>query len=169
MEDLFADCLAFTLQAEGGFVDNPADPGGATNMGVTLATFRQWLDDPRAGAGQLRDMARSTAAAIYRGLYWNPLRADLLPPGVDLMVFDFGVNAGIWRSARLLQRAIGFSVRHWMASSGLRRSAQRRFRIPAISWRDWQPRRRRITEACPSFQPSGTGGSTGPDDAKRLR
>ena len=49
------------------------------------------------------------AEAIYRSLYWNPLRADALPAGVDLSVFDMGVNAGIWGSARLLQRAIGFT------------------------------------------------------------
>jgi lysozyme family protein len=53
-------------------------------------------------------MTKRTARAIYRSLYWNPLRADALPTGVDLSVFDMGVNAGIWGSARLLQRALGF-------------------------------------------------------------
>jgi len=54
-------------------------------------------------------MTLKTARAIYRSLYWNPLRADALPPGVDLSVFDMGVNAGIWSSARLLQEALGFT------------------------------------------------------------
>jgi lysozyme family protein len=54
-------------------------------------------------------MTRRTATAIYRSLYWNPLRADALPVGVDLSVFDMGVNAGIWASAKLLQRALGFT------------------------------------------------------------
>jgi lysozyme family protein len=107
--DSFDICLAFTLKAEGGFVDNPADPGGATNMGITLATYRQWSDDPDLGVLQVKDMTERTARAIYRSLYWNPLRADALPAGVDLSVFDMGVNAGIWRSARLLQRALGFT------------------------------------------------------------
>jgi lysozyme family protein len=98
----FATCLAFTLRAEGGYVDNPADPGGA-------ATYRDWSDDPDLGTAQMQDMTERTARAIYRSLYWNPLRADALPRGVDLSVFDMGVNAGIWRSARLLQRALGFS------------------------------------------------------------
>jgi lysozyme family protein len=109
MEANFDRCLAFTLQAEGGYVDDPADPGGATNMGITLATFRSWSDRPDAGATAVQDMGRRTAMAIYRMLYWNPLRADALPGGVDLSVFDFGVNAGIFGSARLLQRALGFS------------------------------------------------------------
>ena len=109
MEDRFGICIAFTLRQEGGYVDDPADPGGATNMGITLATYREWSDDPHLGDLQVKDLTLKTASAIYRSRYWNPLRADALPPGVDLSVFDMGVNAGIWRSARLLQRALGFT------------------------------------------------------------
>jgi len=109
MPDNFEVCLAFTLKAEGGYVDNPADPRGATNMGITLATLRQWSDDQDLGPAQVEEMTQRTAKAIYRSLYWNPLRADALPVGVDLSVFDMGVNAGIWRSARLLQAALGFT------------------------------------------------------------
>jgi lysozyme family protein len=109
MEDRFGICVAFTLRQEGGYVDDPADPGGATNMGITLATYREWSDDPHLGDLQVEDMTLKTASAIYRSLYWNPLRADALPPGVDLSVFDMGVNAGIGRSARLLQQALGFT------------------------------------------------------------
>ena len=78
-------------------------------MGITLATYRDWSDNPDLGAVQVQDMTERTAKAIYRSLYWNPLRADALPAGVDLSVFDMGVNAGNWRSARLLQRALGFA------------------------------------------------------------
>ena len=49
MEDRVGSCLAFTLHQEGGYVDNRADPGGATNMGITLATYREWSDDPHLG------------------------------------------------------------------------------------------------------------------------
>jgi lysozyme family protein len=109
MADAFDTCLAFTLREEGGYVDDPADPGGATNMGITLATYREWSDNSDLGAAQVQDMTQRTARAIYRSSYWNPLRADALPAGIDLSVFDMGVNSGIWRSARLLQRAIGFT------------------------------------------------------------
>src|SRR5712672_966907 len=84
MADAFDTCLAFTLRAEGGYVDDPADPGGVTNMGITLATFRQWSDDAELGSAQVQDMTERAARAIYRSLYWNPLRADALPIGVDL-------------------------------------------------------------------------------------
>jgi lysozyme family protein len=109
MLDRFDVCLAFTLREEGGYADDPADPGGATNMGITLATYRQWSDDPGLGPAQIQTMTERTARVIYRSLYWNPLRADALAAGVDLSVFDMGVNAGIWGSARLLQRALGFT------------------------------------------------------------
>ena len=56
MDDNFDTCLAFTLQEEGGYSDNPADPGGATNMGITLATYRQWSDNPNLGPVQVQDM-----------------------------------------------------------------------------------------------------------------
>jgi lysozyme family protein len=90
MADMFDACLAFTLREEGGYVDDPADPGGPTNMGITLATYRQWSDDPEIGPTQVQDMTERTARAIYRSRYWNPLRADALPAGVDLSVFDMG-------------------------------------------------------------------------------
>lgn len=110
MADQFATCLAFTLAQEGGYVDDPYDPGGATNMGITLATLRHWDHDPALGPADVQDMTRATAAAIYGALYWNALRADSLPAGVDLSAFDFGVNAGTRRSAELLQEALGFSA-----------------------------------------------------------
>ena len=76
-------------------MDDPADPGGATNMGITLATYRRWSDNAEPGPAQVQDMTERTAKAIYRSLYWNPLRADALPAGADLSVFDIGANAGI--------------------------------------------------------------------------
>jgi lysozyme family protein len=80
MPDNFDTCLAFTLKEEGGYSDDPADPGGATNMGITLATYRQWADNPNLAPLQVRDLSERTARAIYRSLYWNALRADALRP-----------------------------------------------------------------------------------------
>ncbi len=53
MADRFDVCLAFTFLQEGGYVDNPADPGRATNMGITLTTYQQWSRDPKLGAAQV--------------------------------------------------------------------------------------------------------------------
>jgi lysozyme family protein len=108
MDNLFNACLGFTLAQEGGYVDDPDDPGGATNMGITLATLQQWNRDPALGPVAVQDMTEQTAAAIYAALYWNVLRGHALPAGIDLTAFDFGVNAGTRCSAKLLQQALGF-------------------------------------------------------------
>lgn len=102
----FEACLQFTLRAEGGFSDNPADPAGATNMGITEATLARWRGEP-VNANDVRDLTEAEAAAIYRCDYWNRVQGDALPAGVDLAVFDMGVNAGVRESAKLLQAAVG--------------------------------------------------------------
>lgn len=103
----FAPSLAFTLAEEGGFVDDPADPGGATNHGVTLGAYREWAHNPNLTAADLQAISPTTVAAIYEAFYWGPMRCADLPPGIDLGVFDFGVNAGPAPSVKALQALVG--------------------------------------------------------------
>lgn len=98
----FFDCVAEVLRHEGGFVNHPKDPGGATNMGITRATLSLWRGE-LASVTDVRNLTQAEARQIYFALYWNPLNADRLPPGLNLEVFDFGVNAGVRRSAMMLQ------------------------------------------------------------------
>ena len=110
MTDRFPTCLAFVLKAEGGFVDNPNDPGGATNKGVTQRVYDAYranlCEDPR---GVLL-IADDEVSDIYQSEYWTPTSCDQLPAGVDLCVFDFAVNAGDQRSEKVLQQALGVTV-----------------------------------------------------------
>lgn len=101
----FPACLDFTLRAEGGWSNNPADPGGATMKGVTLRTFQHFY--PGSTANQLRAITPVQLAKIYSEGYWKPVHGDALPSGVDLVAFDFGVNAGPGRSVIMLQDAVG--------------------------------------------------------------
>lgn len=119
MADFFAQCLSFTLTQEGGYVDDPYDPGGATNMGITLATLRHWTCDPALGPVAVQDMSRQTAASIYGAMYWNAVQGNSLPAGVDLTVFDFGVNAGPRVSSRLLQAVLGCAEDGWIGPATL--------------------------------------------------
>lgn len=105
----FDRCLTEVLRHEGGYVDHPADPGGATNMGITLATLRDWRKRPVSKA-EVRALTRAEAADIYRARYWDAVRADDLPAGVDLMVFDLAVNSGVKRAALFLQEALGVAA-----------------------------------------------------------
>ncbi|TPG58179.1 hypothetical protein EAH89_09490 [Roseomonas nepalensis] len=105
-EERFEACLDHVLAAEGGFVNHPADPGGATNLGITRRTLSEFRD-AEASEDDVRGLTRAEAREIYRARFWTPMRCAELPPGVDLMVFDFGVNAGPGRSLRLLQASVG--------------------------------------------------------------
>ena len=101
----FDACLPFTLKEEGGFVDNPTDPGGATNYGITLETLRNYMkwDCP---VSFLERIDLKLVSSIYQNWYWNRMDCDSYPAGVDLMVFDFGVTAGQNRSIRILQEVV---------------------------------------------------------------
>lgn len=106
---LFEAALDRVLIQEGGFVNHPDDPGGATNLGITRRTLSQARGLP-ASAEDVRRLTRAEAASIYRRLYWNAVRGDELPPGIGLAVFDMAVHSGPSRSVRLLQEALGITT-----------------------------------------------------------
>ena len=101
----FARSLPLVLKHEGGFANHPDDPGGATMKGVTLATFRRYK--PGASVADLKAISNEMLGRIYRDGYWNVVRGDDLPSGVDYAVFDFAVNSGPGRAAKYLQAVVG--------------------------------------------------------------
>lgn len=109
MKANFESALDHVLAFEGGYVDHPDDPGGATNLGITRATLARYHGRPVSKA-EVRALDPATAKNIYRRFYWQALRCDEMPAGVDLALFDGGVNQGTGRAARLLQAALKVSV-----------------------------------------------------------
>lgn len=103
----FDRLLDWVLVHEGGYVDHPADPGGATMRGVTQRTYDAWRARRGIPRRSVRMIDDDELRQIYRGQYWDAIRGDQLPPGVDYAVFDFAVHSGPARSAKALQRAIG--------------------------------------------------------------
>jgi len=104
----FNACLAEILKHEGGFVNHSKDPGGMTNLGVTKATYEEWIGHPVSEA-IMRKLTPQLVGPLYKKKFWDMMKCDGLPKGLDLCVFDFGVNAGVKRSARMLQRLVGVS------------------------------------------------------------
>lgn len=102
--DRFFSCLDQVLRLEGGFVDDPRDPGGATNRGVTLATLSRAWGRP-AGLEELKALTADQAAPIYRKFYWEPAGCAALAPGLDRLVFDTAVNMGVAQARHLLDLA----------------------------------------------------------------
>ena len=114
MKENFDSWLVDVLKHEGEFVDHPNDPGGATNKGVTIGTLRRLgIDvdgDGDSDIVDLRALRVEHVARVYRLFYWDAVRGDLLPSGIDGMVADFAVNSGPSRAAEHLQRAVGAVV-----------------------------------------------------------
>lgn len=103
----FDRALEKTLVIEGGFVDHPKDPGGATNRGITQAVYDTYRKSVGAGRQSVSRISADEVAAIYRGRYWDLVKGDSLPPGVGYVVFDGAVHSGPAQSVRWLQRALG--------------------------------------------------------------
>lgn len=94
--------LKLLLRHEGGYVDHPSDPGGATNHGITERVARQ-----HGYTGHMSDLPLSVATSIYRKQYWAMIKADNLPAALRFHVFDAAVNSGNVQAIKWLQRAAG--------------------------------------------------------------
>jgi len=98
-------CLMAILNEEGGFADNPGDPGGATNMGITRKTLSAWRGEP-VSREDVMMLERDEAQRIYREKFWMAIDGDDLPDGLDLVLFDDGVLSGPRMAIRDLQNAV---------------------------------------------------------------
>lgn len=103
----FDKALALVLEHEGGYVNHPRDPGGATMKGVTQAVYDAYRKVRGRGVQSVRFITDSELEAIYKFQYWDRVQGDLLPAGLDYAVFDFAVNSGVSRAAKYLQAVVG--------------------------------------------------------------
>lgn len=106
MKENFDACIAEVLRHEGGYVDDPRDAGGATNMGITQSTLSAWRGRSVTKA-QVKALTKAEAIDIYRANYWNAVKGDDLPGGLDMVTFDACVNSGASRASKWTQQAVG--------------------------------------------------------------
>ena len=106
MQTTYPKALQFVLNAEGGYSDDPADPGGATMHGITQSEYNAWQNAHGLAAQPVKDIAMSEVEAIYAQNYWHVMSGDSLPYPLDCMAFDTAVNLGNVWAARLLWRAV---------------------------------------------------------------
>ena len=107
MNSNFEKALALVLEHEGGYVDHPKDPGGATNRGVTQAVYNAYRKIRGRGMQSVKFITDDELRAIYKFQYWDKVQGDCLPTGLDYAVFDFAVNSGVGRAAKYLQAVLG--------------------------------------------------------------
>lgn len=103
MKSNYQYSLSQVLKSEGGYTNNPRDPGGPTNFGITIADYRMYVKRD-ATALDVRNMSLDDAKSIYKSKYWDKINGDILPSGVDYCVFDYAVNSGIGRAIRVYNR-----------------------------------------------------------------
>ena len=105
----FGNCVHKVLRHEGGYVNHPDDPGGITNLGVTKKVYDAWTGK-ESTVDQMKALDDEDVKPIYEENYWNKIKGDELPNGLDLCIFDFGVNAGPSRAAKMIQKMADTTV-----------------------------------------------------------
>ena len=99
--------MALVLAHEGGYVNHPRDPGGATNFGVTQKVYDAFRKYHGLKVQSVKHITASEVSEIYNKNYWRLVRGDSIPCGLDYAIFDFAVNSGVSRAVRYLQRLVG--------------------------------------------------------------
>lgn len=102
----WSNAFSLMLKSEGGFVNHPSDPGGMTNLGVTKATWENWVGR-ESDEAEMRGLTPEKVEPLYKKKYFDAVRGDELPMGLDYLMFDFAVNAGAGRAIKTLQTAVG--------------------------------------------------------------
>ena len=105
MSNKFSEALEVILHHEGGYVNHPKDPGGETNLGVTKRVYEDF-----GGTKDMKELTKEDVEPIYKKNYWDRVKGDDLPEGLDLCIFDFAVNAGPGRAAKFIQRLVNTTV-----------------------------------------------------------
>ncbi len=109
MEKIFNEALGHILVYEGGYVDHPLDPGGATNFGITQNTLSRFRKK-RVSKRDVRTITNKEVEEIYHKMYWKACSCHKLPEAIAFAVFDCGVNQGVSRAIQFLQKAVGTKV-----------------------------------------------------------
>lgn len=150
-QDRFEVCLQRVLKHEGGYVNHPRDPGGETNFGITRATATA-----HGYTGEMRSIPMDTVHSIYRHGFWNAVRADELPWGLDYIVFDAAVNHGPRTAVMQLQNAVRATVDGVI---GPRTVAAAQGVDPHAAIREVAARRAHLYGRLPTFSDFGLGWS----------
>ena len=106
MKENFDKAFAKLIRHEGGYVSHSADPGGRTNLGVTQRVWEEWVGHS-VDEKTMRGLTPEMVKPLYKRKYWDKIRGDDLPAGVDYCVFDAAVNSGTGRAIKWLQQSVG--------------------------------------------------------------
>ena len=109
MRDNWETAFEKVLAHEGGYVNDPRDPGGRTNLGVTQRAGEAYVDDC-VSEDFMRKLTPNIVKPFYKAMYWDKIKGDQLPSGVDYAAYDLAVNSGVGRAAKYLQELVGVTA-----------------------------------------------------------
>ena len=109
MKENWDECFAMVIKSEGGFVNHPKDPGGMTNLGVTRSAWEAFINR-KVTEDEMRALTPEAVKPFYKALYWDRIKGDVLPDGVDYAAYDLAVNSGPHRAAQYLQEIAGVTA-----------------------------------------------------------
>lgn len=106
MKENWEKAFQMVLKHEGGFVNDPRDPGGMTNLGVTKKVWEGFVGRT-VDEAEMRALTPDLVKPLYKKNYWDKIKGDQLPSGVDYASYDLAVNSGTSRAAKYLQQIAG--------------------------------------------------------------
>lgn len=109
MKENWDECFDMVIKSEGGFVNHPKDPGGMTNLGVTRSAWEAFINR-KVTEDEMRALTPELVKPFYKALYWDRIKGDVLPDGVDYAAYDLAVNSGPHRAAQYLQEIAGVTA-----------------------------------------------------------
>lgn len=132
----FNRALKHVFNAEGGYVNNPKDPGGATNMGITQATYDSWNRSKGRTLKHTRDITRKEATDIYYNWYWKPLNLhNASNYNMALVLFDTAVNHGVGVAGNILNKT-GYSIKAYLEERLRRYKQDRNYNVFGQGWKN---------------------------------
>jgi len=155
MKENFQKALDAVLHHEGGFVNHPKDPGGMTNLGCTKRVWEEWVGHP-VDEKAMRALTPEDVAPLYKKKYWDAVRGDDLPDGVDYIVFDTAINSGPGRAIKFLQGCVGTDMD---GALGPKTMAAVRAADPKQLVEDYAKRRLSFLQDLPTWGTFGKGWS----------
>ena len=155
MKQNFEAALAAVLHHEGGFSNHKDDPGGMTNLGCTKRVWEEWVGHP-VDEKAMRALTPEDVAPLYKKKYWDAVRGDDLPDGVDYIVFDTAINSGPGRAIKFLQGCVGADMD---GALGPKTMAAVRAADPKQLVEDYAKRRLSFLQDLPTWGTFGKGWS----------
>lgn len=159
MSALFSKVLPLVLAHEGGYVNHPEDPGGATMKGITQAVYDSYRRNRGMPTQWVKHISRSEIQDIYKRQFWDMCNADDLPAGLDYAVFDYAVNSGANRAVKDLQRTVGARVDGQVGEETIRLSKEAANRDEKKLIDDFCARRMRFLRSLKTWKTFGRGWS----------